>query len=93
MKNIQAKTGCDCHGTCYRKIYISKDLRMCVQYVTSREPAQQACDHMLIIANFIYLFTNLMYTITIFNVLLVGLSYRQCTVRINTHKLIFILLV
>ena len=23
-----------------------------VQYVTSREPAQQACDHMLIIANF-----------------------------------------
>ena len=26
--------------------------RMCVQYVTSREPAQQACDHMLIIANF-----------------------------------------
>ena len=28
-----------------KKIYI-------VQYVTSREPAQQACDHMLIIANF-----------------------------------------
>ena len=59
MKNIQAKTGCDCHGTFYRKIYIyiSKDLRvnksrMCVQYVTSREPAQQGCDHMLIIANF-----------------------------------------
>ena len=57
MKNIQGKTGCDCHGTCYRKKYISKDLRvnksrMCVQYVTSREPAQQACDHMLIIANF-----------------------------------------
>ena len=26
--------------------------RMCIQYVTSREPAQQACDHMLIIANF-----------------------------------------
>ena len=26
--------------------------RMGVQYVTSREPAQQACDHMLIIANF-----------------------------------------
>ena len=57
MKNIQAKTGCDCHGTCYRKIYTSKDLRvnksrMCAQYVTSREPAQQACDHMLIIVNF-----------------------------------------
>ena len=58
MKNIQAKTGCDCHGTCYIKIYIYLKIcelnksRMCVQYVTSREPAQQACDHMLIIAVF-----------------------------------------
>ena len=39
----------------------------------------------------IYLFTNLMCTITIFNVWRVSLySYRQCT--INTHNLIFILL-
>ena len=28
MKNIQTKTGCDGHGTCYRKKYISKDMRV-----------------------------------------------------------------
>ena len=28
MKNIQGKTGCDRHETCYRKMYISKDLRV-----------------------------------------------------------------
>ena len=36
----------------YLKICQLNKSRMCVQYVTSREPAQQACDHMLIIANF-----------------------------------------
>ena len=36
----------------YLKICELNKSRMCVQYVTSREPAQQACDHMLIIDNF-----------------------------------------
>ena len=36
----------------YLKICELNKSRMCVQYVTSREPAQQACDHVLIIANF-----------------------------------------
>ena len=57
-KNIQTKTSCDGHGMCYRKKYIYRKIcelnksRMCVQYVTSWEPAQQAYDHVLIIANF-----------------------------------------
>ena len=34
--------------------------RMCVQYVTSRESAQQAYDHMLIIANF---FDSILYIV------------------------------
>ena len=46
----------------YLKIYelhVNKS-HMCVQYVTSWEPAQQAFDHMLIIANF---FDSILYIV------------------------------
>ena len=85
MKNIQAKTGCDCHGTCYRKyIYLKicelNKSRMCVQYVTSRKPAQQACDHMLIIANFFdSILCIVMFPSDVIKVFLLTMSALKCS--------------
>ena len=64
----------------YLKICELNKSRMCVQYVTSREPAQQACDYMLIIANFFdSILCIVMFPSDVIKVFLLTMSALKCS--------------